>query len=418
MMNNEIIKAALPIDALQGTSWDACVVGNGVSALWVSHWLWSAGKSVLWITSDEPTNSERALLKHAWLWGVKSEAAQALTAQLPMNAEGETLAPHEIVYFDARSTKRFKKLAEAKGEWGAHEKSFFHSLIAAENPESPNLDLWGWHAQIHAAHDGTPSDGPSIMELAAEGRNNRYVRVERWPLIELKTEKNKITGAVLAGTNPESTIEVQAAEFYLGDFDENLPGLIKTHADSEALSAVLKGKAYRAGFGVRLWHKPLETYPSQTAIIPLVVSPEKDAGSHVIGRFITRPDGSLESFWAGFLTDEEIEDNNEILKKIKQTKRAVDRGIAGFADSITKEAVSFEPKMRASDLVKTRKLSGLGAVIFTDQFGPDVAVEIANKIFSGASGDELETEIKEAKPKAAAAPAKSSKRTREPEAAL
>jgi hypothetical protein len=375
---------------LHNTEWDCLVVGNGVTALWLSHFLWSSKKSVLWITSEDPYSPERAMLQHAWQWGVSQEKADLLTSQLTgFHAEAE-LPEFEMIYFDARSShKRFRKLQEAKKEWGDHEKEYFDSLC--EMAAKPDLrDLWAWHSKLHAFHDnGKSSLGPTQVELFTEPR---FVRMQGWPLIEFKTLNNKLSSVVLSGLKPTDEVEVKAKHFFISDFDDYLPSLVKNQADSESLAAALKRRAFRAGFGLRLWHKELESTPTQTAVIPLVVSPNsKGEGSHVVGRFV-RTERGLESLWIGLLTDEELEDNNEILKKIKLTKRAVDRAIPGFSDSITREAVTFEPRMRGTDLVKNKKAESLGAFILSDYQGPEAAAESLKKIFATKTDQESKPE--------------------------
>lgn len=395
---------------LHNTDWDCCVIGNGVAALWVSHWLWSSKKSVLWITSEEPYGASRAMLQHGWMWGVSPDNAKALQSQLQgfavsaSAAEGNELAPQDLfeaVYFDAKTHKRFKRFSEAKLEWGSHEREYFESLVASlpkppaagatseDVPLSPQpLDLWDWHEKLHRFHDTGASHGPTFIELFSEPR---FVRAQGWPLLELRTEEKKISGVVLAGMRPDEHMEVRAKTFFLADFDEPLQSFVKNHDDSQTLAGALKGRSYRAGFGLRLWHKAPVAAPVQTMVLPLVVSPEKDKASHVAGR-IMNGESSAESYWVGLLTDEELEDNNEILKKIKQAKRAVERALPGFIDSISREAVTFEPKMRASDLVKKRRSMALGAVLLSDHYGAEFAAELVKKVFSGQVGEEQETE--------------------------
>lgn len=393
---------------LQGTHWDCCVVGNGVSALWIAHWLWSSKRSVLWITSEEPYSPSRAMLQHAWLWGLSEDSAKFLTANLKGFDAGDSLPSSESIYYDARSAKRFRRFGEAKQEWGPHEKDFFtkQATVFTGGGEGGSriVDLWDWHARLHAFHDIGQAQGPTQIELFNEPR---FVRVQGWPVAELKTGGGRVTGVVLAGrkvgSKKQPEIELSATSFYLGDFDEFLPGLIRKSeqaegahdekADSDALAGAIKGRSYRTGFGLRLWHKPLGSFPVQTAIIPLVANPsDKDAISHVTGRFIQTEKG-LESYWVGFLNDEELEDNNEILKKIKLAKRAVERAIPGFSESITREAVSFEPRMRAEALVKKRATEALGAVLISDHYGTEVAADTVVRILKAAgAGDSAESE--------------------------
>lgn len=371
---------------LHDTDWDCCVIGNGVAALWVSHWLWSNQKSVLWITSEETYSPERALLQHGWLWEMSPEHSALLRKSLlGLDSDEVNLSSFEAVYFDARSSKRFRRFQDvSKLEWGSHEKEYFEKLVeevkkgGPDSPES-DVDFWAWQTKVHRFHNASTSNGRVAVEVSG---SPRFVRVQGWPLLEIKTTENKVSGVVLAGLKPGETMEIRGREFFLADYDEPLAALIENQSDSEALSGALKGKKFRAGFGLRLWHKDLESAPSQTLVIPLTVSPEKNAGSHVAGRFLQTENG-LESIWMGFLTDEELEDNNEILKKIKQSKRAIDRAIAGFAASITREAVTFEPRMHAQDLLKSRKRKVLGATLLSDHYGLQAAAAAIARVFSG-----------------------------------
>lgn len=327
------------------------------------------------------------MLQHAWLWGLKEGTAKFLSAHLQGFEASETVPSFESIYFDARSSKRFRRFGEAKQEWGPHEKEFFTKqaevFTGGGEGEARVADLWDWHSRLHAFHDTGEASGPTQVELFNEPR---FVRVQGWPLLELKATDGKITSAILAGRkvgkkHPE--IEISASKFFLGDFDEHFPSLIQNKDAADELAGALKGRSYRAGFGLRLWHKQLGSYPVQTAVIPLVANPsDKDAISHVTGRF-NETERGLESYWIGFLNDEELEDNNEILKKIKQTKRAIDKAIPGFADSIAREAVTFEPRMRAEDLVKKRKTEALGAVLISDHYGTEKAAETIKRVLEG-----------------------------------
>ncbi|MEW6057775.1 MAG: hypothetical protein AB1540_14280 [Bdellovibrionota bacterium] len=382
---------------LHNTEWDCCVVGNGVAALWVAHWMWSSKKSVLWITSEEPYGPERAMLQHGWAWGIDRLSADALVQELQGFENSMDLSPLEVVYFDARSSKRFRRFGEAKQEWGAHEKEYFNKLasqVAGDSNEK--LDLWAWHSKLCAFHETGASSGPTTVELFKEPR---FVRVQGWPLIELKTQDKKITSAVLSGFKASQPKEIRARQFFLSDFDEYLPGLIKDADDSQTLATALKGRAYRAGFGLKLWHKDLESSLQQTAVVPLLVNPaEKEGASHVLGRFLRQDSESLQSVWVGLLTDEEVEDNNEILKKIKQTKRAVERAIPGFVGSITREAVTFEPRMLATDLVKNRKDAALGAVLLSDHNGSERTAESVVRVFRGSENSGTKTKSRSKDP--------------------
>ncbi|MGE4233675.1 MAG: hypothetical protein AB7F43_10130 [Bacteriovoracia bacterium] len=351
--------------SLQETNWDYVVVGNGVSALWVAHWLWTTKKTVLWVTSDEPFSSSRAWLQHGWHWGLPVAQYQKLSGAIPGFAD-EEVKPFEVIYYDARSSKRFRQFGEIKQVFGKHEKLYFKRLT--ELLERKDLvDVWGWHSRLHAFHDSGVSPAPTTIELF---KDPRFVRTQGYPLLEIKTSTGKIEKIVLSGLKPTESIEISGQNFILGDFDEFFPLLIKNDEDREKATPPFKGKTYRAGFSLKLWHKELGAAPTQTVIIPLIANPAKDSeASHVIGRFINQ-NGKLESYWMCLLTNEEVEDNNEILKKIKLTKRAIERAIPGFSESILREAVTFEPRLCSLDEGQLFD-KVLNSLLVTDQRGPE-----------------------------------------------
>ena len=372
---------------LESVVWDHCIVGNGVSALWLAHYYWSQKRTVLWITSDEPYNSERAFLQHGWLWQVSRENAAWLKENLSgFSTDQDPL--FTLKSFDARASQRkFRNWGEHTPDMGSHEENHFNRVAEEVSVDAENsfLDFWSWHQKLHQFHDLKVSQTPATIELFSEPR---FVRLQGWPVVELKTENSKITSVVLAGvlsgTKKKQKVEVKANHFTLGDFDEVLSSLIVNTDDAQVLSDALKGRAYRAGFGLHLWHKNSEVIQNQPLnellFIPLVLNPsEKNEPSHVVGRFFKNGENSeIQSIWIGFLTDAELEDNNEILKKIKHSKRAIDRTISGFANSILKEAVTFEPRMSARHLKKKTRTEALGASLISDTFGP--AEVLANLI--------------------------------------
>jgi hypothetical protein len=304
-------------------------------------------------------------------------ASDLLKNRLP-GFEGDSDSPFELVYFDARSTRRFRKLGEVKPLFGGHEAEYFESLVAESEPGA-SVDMWDWHSRLFSFYDSSQVQGRAAVELFSAPR---FVRAQGWPVLELLTNHGKLSGVSLAGFSPGESIVIHASKFFLGDYGESLSTLIKDQEDAQVLATALKGRAYRAGFGLRLFHKELASALSQTMVVPLLVNPtEKEASSHLAGRFIRKPSG-LESLWVGLLTDEELEDNNEILKKIKQAKRAVERAVPGFSESIQREAVTFEPRMRAVNIAKAPKTEALGAGLVSDHFGSRLAVEGVNRIMS------------------------------------
>lgn len=368
------------------TQWDCCVIGDGVLPLWVAHWLWSNKRSVLWISSESSHGPERAFLKHAWLWAATAGETALLSPHfrgldLPLSQE-----PIQLVYYDARSSKRFKPFHDMKIQWEPHEKDF---LSALQNEAIAAFDLWDWHQRLHSFY--------SSEKTIEFFHDPLFVKIQGFPLLELKLNENskgqnQLSQCVIGGLNKNKAFHqsFKANKFYLGDYPESLAGLIANEAES--FSQAVKGRAYRAGFGVKFSHHPKSVEPkNQTMIVPLTVH---GSTSHMIGRFHESED-RLDSHWCGFLTDEELEDNHEILKKIKQAKRAIERAIPGFVDSIQKESVTFEPKMFAMDLVKKRKNQWLNAELFTDHFGLSTAIERFKQIVQSSSMGKAEVQVAE-----------------------
>ncbi len=336
--------------------WDACIVGNGISSLWLFTLLSNRGLKTLWASSEAPCDSCRAFLQRGWLWNVSAEAACAIAAQL---RSGTGFLPFESAYYDAKTSKRIRRLGEIRHEWGNHEAAYFEALMAA-NSSGSQLDLWNLNGGA-----------------AVTARDS--LRLEGWPVTEIRTTQKegeqKVDAVVLTSVPDGDVHPIHADQFFFGDYEVFLPSLVSEKSDAEVLASALKGKASSAGFGLHLIHKPLDAALQQTLIVPLVANPsDKSTLSHLAGRFLPSGAARLESFWIGFLSSEEVEDNNEILKKIKLAKRAVDRAIPGFAASVVKESVTFEPRMFAVDLLKARKNAALGAKLFTDQFGPEAAI--------------------------------------------
>jgi hypothetical protein len=140
---------------------------------------------------------------------------------------------------------------------------------------------------------------------------------------------------------------------------------------------------------LHFWHKPgFNPLENTTAIIPLLVNPgENSRKSHVAGRFRAYTNGS-QSFWIGFLADEEVEDNNEVLRKIKLAKRAIDRALPGFTDSIEKESICFEPRMIKNGPAhqKAHQEPVLGAQLITDCNGLQAVVDNIQRLLTEDSG--------------------------------
>lgn len=336
------------------TTWDACVIGNGMSSRLLCQYLLSQNKSVLWITSDKDANPKRALLQHAWFWSADAQSATWFTQKFNLNeTQNFENSKFEEAYYDAKHTRRLKKMNEVNPEFGPHEKDYFESIM--KDSESNYVNLWKVADHIFNTNTFVENENFQIIEL---------------PIHELKIsgdiETAKISSVIIADDR-----EFFASEFILGDYDQNFSQLIKDEKASEAIALASKGKVYHAGFGLHFKHKNFDQAIEQVMIVPMTVNPtDSKSISHLAGKFYQDQNGELFSMWIGFLNDQELEDNNEILKKMKHSKRAIERAIPGFSESIVNESITFEPHMRATMKRKNKHKKVLGATFISDTLGP------------------------------------------------
>ncbi len=350
--------------------WDCCVVGNTVSALWLSHWFWSRGKTVAWVSDGRPLSPSQAMLQSGWLWALPEENVNSLTKFLHglhgiQNVLSLPDKYFELVYFDARSSRRFRKIEEVEIEWGEHEKKYFEEKQIL--CKTLSLDLWAWHNDLQTFHSSQESPHKSF---------------QGYSVLELETKNKKLNKIRLTQLRSSNTLCLEANDFFLCDDEEYWPSLLKNLDESRVLAQAYKGFHYQGGFGLQFLHKNFNFNISQVAILPLVINPsEKTSISHIIGRFVRAASGETHSYWVGLLKDEELEDNPEILKKIKLAKKALDRAFMGFSESIQKEVVSFEPQMRVFSHPKNPPLETLGSSIITDKMGELHCFSSLKKIF-------------------------------------
>ena len=154
------------------TTWDACVIGNGMSSRLLCQYLLSQNKSVLWITSDKESNPMRALLQHAWFWSTDIESANWFSQKFSSHENFEN-SKFEEAYYDAKHSRRLKKMIEVKPEFGPHEKDYFESVI--KETESNHVSLWNVAGQIF--------------------QNQTLIENDQFQIIELPIHELKISGA-------------------------------------------------------------------------------------------------------------------------------------------------------------------------------------------------------------------------------
>ncbi len=372
------MSATIDLKSLTAQPWDVCVLGDGASALWAAHAAHRAGQSVLWVTDEEPGSFARSLARHGWAGQVSTEGTAVLRDLLGLSLpEGAQETAFQAVYFDARNTRRFKPFAESRPEWGEHEAALPALLKGGEG----TLDLETLHDTVVGAYSGealgaaaTPG-GIQAIQLKDEPA---FIIVRGALLLGLQVEEGQFTAADLANPATKKTLTVKARAFILGDRGEPYDHLVKDQATADLLRAAQKGKSFRAGYSLQFRHRDFASAltPGLTVVVPLVANPsKKGAGAHVIGRFLKPAEDRLESVWFGLLPDDDLEDNNEILKRMRSAQRALDKALPGFSESVIDEVLHFEPRMLATDLVSKRHHRVLNAGVVTDVFGPMGAVE-------------------------------------------
>ncbi len=386
-------------EQLQSTSWDVCVVGDGAAALWTAHAMHLKGKSVLWVTNDELSSAPRMLAKHAWCGALAKAATSDLISLLDSAEEAvaeateETAAentteettepafpPFQAFYFDAKASKRFKPIAQSKPDWGTHELPWLTHILT---PSHDAIDFMSWQNELTSRYRvGTATAEGTLYQIATEP--TPFYIVRGLLVIGLQAAQDKITAIDVALPGDKATFAVKAGQFVLAEIGgESYAELAANTSASELLKSAQKGKSYRAGFSLHFKHSHLPSaIVGGALVVPLVAHPsKKGAGSHVVGRFFeSDSDPSvMESVWFGLVDDEEVADNNEILKKMKAAKRVIDKTLPGFLDSVQFESMQFEPQMVAVDLIKKRPNQVLNALIVTDDLGSDAALKTVSR---------------------------------------
>jgi hypothetical protein len=348
---------------LINTHWDVCIVGDGAAALWTAYGLSRGGQQkVLWVTNDELGTASRMVAKHAWAGPVSQVTATAMNRILGTENSENNDQPLNVFYFDAKSSKRFKPIQESKPQWGDHELPWLKDLLKGAGV---GVDISGLQDRI-------------CQQVAAGG--SHVVLARSYLIIGFNTEnsdESRITSLLLAQPGDKEAFAVKAKRFVLAELGaESYRDLVANENAADLLSAAQKGKSYRAGYSLHFRHSDLGSLiENATLVVPLVANPSKKGeGAHVVGRFFRNDGGQWASVWFGLVADEELDDNNEILKKMKASKRVIDKALPGFLDSVVSEAMQFEPQMMAMDLLKERPSQVMNVAVVGDALGVDAAL--------------------------------------------
>lgn len=337
---------------------DVCILGNGISPFWTYLALAKKNYRVLWIHHDPIISSERSFFQNANNWEVSEDRMVQLAnlVDCPFDINHPESVSFGTVYYDAKHSKRLRSLAEVKPEYAPHEMDYYSCL----NSNAVNMvNAWAWHQKCVNEHEN--------LEF-----NNSF-ELQQTSIIEINIEKDSICSVDLGLfiNGKKISTQIKAKAFVISENDSSFSEFILNEEHARKYLRANKGLHPIPGFGVKYEHKSFDAIIQQNVIVPMLVNPtKKEDQSHVLGRFNLDKKSST---WFGFLTQSELEDNHEILKKMKSLKRILDRTFAGFADSVTRESYTFEEKLwihqEKPQLIKvfesfiTRDHSGLNQTI-------------------------------------------------------
>ncbi len=353
---------------------DVCLLGRGTSLYWVAQFLSlhatkedQKAPSFLWLCPtelskpaalQEQSDELRPVARHGWSWGVRAEFEKAFLEFFPAGQAPSS----ELPALDVKSAKRLKL--------GDHEIKAFEKILAHEK-----LDLRPVHRSLPGAMANAPAE---------------FIQPILW-IDEIEVLDGALSTVKVCLPNGEF-VKIRAKTFVLGELEESLNQILTDETVLARTAAFTKGKLFQSGYSLRFRHREGEGFALQepsAQMIPLVANPsKKGANSHLFGIY-----SGLESVWFGFLTDEELEDNNEILKKIKSSKRVLEKVVAGFEASLEESSetqfLTFEPHMLALDHFKPASLHVENLHFVTDLYGPEAAVFSAGQALKNILPEEI-----------------------------
>jgi hypothetical protein len=336
--------------------YDFCIIGDTISSDFLSHILSKKGFKVLRINTFGRHDTILGTYHHAWLWNVKKEAAKELQNYICFSEKS-----FEYAYFDAKNSKCFKSIFQIKNEiFGDHEKAYFNQFLEQDLVDiSDSIE----HLDISLCD---AIDGVQVSQFLFEDKKIlglELARVEKSSTkkSQFKTLKATVYAKNWIVTNPYELYEYVTEENLKNDFQQEI-----------------KFKKYLSGFGVHFVHDEtkLNHFIEQKICVPMTVNPQKlSLSSHLTGFFKKTDTHKIESVWVSFFTEEELQDNNEILKKVKNIKKALDRAVMNFSDSILKESVAVNLRFFTEKQNEARNNNYLNLYFISDDAGPEKVIK-------------------------------------------
>ena len=193
-----------------------------------------------------------------------------------------------------------------------------------------------------------------------------------------------------------SGLKTPFKQFYFCDSIQELKQFPKLATVMKHQVGTIKHHQRVSALQVVFTHQDEMPYPQDIGfVIPL----NRDAGDEfdrdVMGYFLD----SKRSVWTVFLKADEVEENHEIMKKLRKMKQALNRAFASetgsateFVKTVEKEQVRFESGFLALDHKSKPSEANADYVVMSDSFGFSHALEVLAERFSIPS---LEFEMNE-----------------------
>lgn len=302
---------------------DTFVVGAGLGGLLAASQRARAGKRVFVAEAAERAGGRWSPVERdGFLLGAGLNLANAETW-----AEAHALAGLDL---DSVPVERGAALSFASNSW--------------EEPE----DLEAWESYFTQPIAQVPRGGQTkfIEKLLASGA---FQIAFEAPVVELHIEGGKATHAVLGnGTQVrfEECIWASSAK----ELMDTLRGADAPPSGTPRIAWLKQfvATATTPGVVLEFAHQGPVSEFTETLLLPLP-TPEKEEQRYLVGAFVSNRDSSLApegaqlSSWTFSLPSELYEDNNEISKRIRAARRALEKAFPGFEKSILFERVQVLP---------------------------------------------------------------------------
>lgn len=346
------------------------VIGNGWSALAAVGFLAASGQQVKWIAGS----GTRILNPLASIeWGSGVQVWSSLAAELGVNCGDVQVG----VWIREFRNKAFR------------EPTWVSTAASDDRTEAMNGSLWAPERQVLGASEAR-WDLLTASELEDEMRRVLLSRrfpnlsyLEGIPVAGFERLDGQIYAVKLgSGDRIECRHVVYADRWGLALGMDGLPKTLGILRKREPMGVLQASFLHDFPEGANA--------PATSYFAPLFRSPEKEVLRHVWGHFSS--DGK-KSVWTLCLSPEEVDDNQEIGRKLRRLKGTLDRMFQGsdfvsakensFASTILEEQVRFEEEAFYADsnVPEPDFSAGVDGIHFlTDGYGPTKAFQEAHGV--------------------------------------